>query len=225
LSHVENANLTHKDLNTGTDMVEHWWNIHLVSFDTLTSRAKQWNNGQLCYYLWSFGIFDEYHRYKTQNSAGWQIAITVRIGFILHVTATSGFPSLHDQCDHMIWLFSGAAEDPEDNRAMEEHRADTLDSAANSMMHVIWTEEEEAEQDMVHRMIQIPMPWIIWRWSESKLANGKPLVQIPTGNGPLIDLEWTEDQQVKLKIPVERYTSQSPSGAWRVHQRELVHFH
>jgi len=39
LLHAENANLTHEDLNTSIDKPENRWNIHLVSYDTLTSRA------------------------------------------------------------------------------------------------------------------------------------------------------------------------------------------
>jgi len=61
----ENANLTHEDLNTSIDEPENRQNIHLVSYDTLTSRAKPSSNGQLSYCAWSFGIFDESHRYKT----------------------------------------------------------------------------------------------------------------------------------------------------------------
>jgi hypothetical protein len=37
---AENANLTHQDLNTSIDKPENRWNIHLVSYDTLTCRAK-----------------------------------------------------------------------------------------------------------------------------------------------------------------------------------------
>jgi hypothetical protein len=47
LLHAENANLTNKDLNTSIDKPENRWNIHLVSYDTLTSRAKPSCNGQL----------------------------------------------------------------------------------------------------------------------------------------------------------------------------------
>jgi len=43
--------------------------------------------------------------------------------------------------------------------------------------------------------VQIAKLWITRRWSESKLANDKPLVQIPKENAHLIDLEWTEDEQ------------------------------
>ena len=47
LLHAENANLTHEDQNTSIDEPEIRWNIHLVSYDTLTSRAKPSSNGQL----------------------------------------------------------------------------------------------------------------------------------------------------------------------------------
>jgi hypothetical protein len=40
LLHPENAHLTHGDLNTSIDEPEIRWNIHLVSYETLTSRAK-----------------------------------------------------------------------------------------------------------------------------------------------------------------------------------------
>ena len=42
---AENAILTHKDLNTSSDEPENRWNIHVVSYDTLTSRAKPSSNG------------------------------------------------------------------------------------------------------------------------------------------------------------------------------------
>jgi hypothetical protein len=224
LLHAENANLTHEDLNTSIDEPENRWNIHLVSYDTLTSRAKPSSNGQLSYCSWSFGIFDESHRYKTKNSVGWQIAMNAKIGFKLQVTATPGFHSLYDWCFQTMWLFSGAPEDPEDDTVMEKHGAETLYSAVKSLMHAIRTKDEEAQQDAAHRMIQIAKPWTIRRWSESKLANGKPLVRIPKENAHLVDLEWTEEEQAHLKTLVERYTSRGASGAWRVHRWRLACF-
>jgi len=77
---------------------------------------------------------------------------------------------------------------------------------------------------MAHWMIQIAKPCMIRRWSESKLVNGKPLVRIPRENAHLVDLEWTEDEQAKLKTLVERYTSRGASGAWRVHSWQLACF-
>jgi len=74
------------------------------------------------------------------------------------------------------------------------------------------------------RMIQIAKPWTISRWSESKLANGKPRVQIPKENAHLVDLEWTEEEHAKLKTVVERYTSQGTSEVWRGHRLRLACF-
>jgi len=97
-----------------------------VLHDTLTSRPKPSSNGRLSHCSWSFGIFDESHQYKTKNSVGWRIAKTARIGFKLQVTATPGFRSLHDWCYQVMWLFSGAPDDPEDETLMEMHGANAL---------------------------------------------------------------------------------------------------
>jgi hypothetical protein len=91
LLHAENANLTHEDLNTSIDEPENQWNIHLVSYDTLTSRSKPSINGWLSHCAWSFWIFDESHRCKTKNSVGWRPVTNARIGFKVQVTATPGF--------------------------------------------------------------------------------------------------------------------------------------
>jgi len=116
-----------------------------------------------------------------------------------------------------MWLFSGAPDDPENDTVMEKHGADALYSAVKSLMHAIWIEDEEAEHDAAHRMIQIAKPGTMRWWSESHLANSKPLVQILTENAHLIYLEWSEDVQAKQNTLVGRYTSQGASGAWKVH--------
>src|SRR5882757_5906467 len=74
LLHPENAYLTHEDVNTSSDEPENRWNIHLVSYDTLISRAKPSSNGRLSHCSWSLGIFDESYRYKMKNRVGWRIA-------------------------------------------------------------------------------------------------------------------------------------------------------
>jgi hypothetical protein len=56
LLHDENENLTHRDLNTSVDEPENRWNIHHVSYDTLTSRAKPSSNGRLSHYAGSLGF-------------------------------------------------------------------------------------------------------------------------------------------------------------------------
>jgi len=188
LLHPENVNLTHEDLNTSIDKPQTWWNIHLVSYDTLTSRAKPSSNGRLSQCAWSFGIFGEYHRYKMNNSVGWWIVTNARIGFKLQVTGTPGFHSVYDWCYQAMWLFSGAREDPEDETVMEMHGADALYSAVKSLMHAIRTDDQDTQQDAAHRMIQIAKPCMIKRCPESKLANGKPLVPIPKENAHLVDL-------------------------------------
>jgi hypothetical protein len=104
------------------------------------------------------------------------------------------------------------------------HNAEALYSAVKSLMHAIQTKDKDAQQNEVHQMIQIAKPWTIRWWSESKLANRKPVVQIPMENAHLIDLKWTEEEQVHLKTMVERYTSWGASGAWRVHRWRLACF-
>jgi hypothetical protein len=119
-------------------------------------------------------------------------------------------------------LLSGGPEDPEDETVMEKHDADALYSAVKSLMHAIGTEDQDAQQDAPHRMIQIAKPWMIRRWSESQLANGKPLVRILKENAHHVDLEWIEVEHAELKTLVEKYTLCCASGAWRVHRWRLA---
>jgi len=222
LLHAKNANFTLEDVNTSTDELENRWNVHLESYNTLTSRGKSSCNGQLSYCLCSFWIFDEFHQYKTTNSVGWQIAMNTKIGFKLQVTATLGFDSLYDWYFQTMRLFAGASQDPEDDTVMERHGAEALYPAVKSLMHAIQTKDEEAQQDAAHRMIQITMPWMIRRWSESKLANGKQLVWIQKPNEHLIDLQWTEEEQAHLETLMDRYTLWGASGGWSVHWWRLA---
>jgi len=224
LLHAETANLTHEDLNTSIDEPENKCNIHRVSYDTLTSRAKPSSNGRLAHCLWSVGISDESHRYKTKNCVGWRIATNARNGFKLQVTATPGFHSLYDWCYQAMWLFPGVPEDPENETVMEMHGANALYSAVKSLMHAIRTEDQDAQQNAAHRMIQIAKPWTICRCSESKFGNENPPVRIPKEIAHLVDLERTEDEQASLKTLVESYTSQGASGAWRVYGWRLACF-
>jgi hypothetical protein len=198
LLHAENANLIYKDLNTSIDKPENQWIIHFVSYDTFTSREKPSINSQHSYCSWSFGIFDEFHWYRTKNSVGWQIAINARFGFNLQVTAMPGFHSLYDWCFQTMWLFSGAPEDQADETVMEKHSAKAQSSGVMSLMHAIRTEDRDTQHDAAQHMIPIAKPRTIRRWSESKLANGKPLVRISKENAHLVDLEWIPDEQAIL---------------------------
>jgi hypothetical protein len=137
LLHAENANLTHENLSTSIDKWGNKCNIHLVSYDTLTSRAKPSSNAQLSYWAWGFGIFDEFHQYKTKNSVGWQIPINAKIGFKLQVTASPEFHSLYDWCDQSVWQCPGVRGDSEDDTVMEQHGADAMNSTVKSLLHAI----------------------------------------------------------------------------------------
>jgi hypothetical protein len=112
----------------------------------------------------------------------------------------------------MIWLVSGASEHPVDNTGMEKHSAEALYSGAKSLMHAIWTKDEEAQQDVAPRMIQISKPSMIRQWSQLKLGNIEPLVRIPKQNAHLIDLVETEAKHVHQKTVVEKYNASGSSG-------------
>ena len=89
---------------------------------------------------------------------------------------------------------------------MEKHGAEVLFSAVKSLVHAIRTKDEEAQQDAAYRKIETAKPWTIRQRSESKVANGKPLVRIPKENADLIDLKCTDEEQAHLKTLLERYT-------------------
>jgi len=150
--------------------------------------------------------------------------MNAKIEFKLPITPTPRFHSLHDWCFQTMWLFSGAPEDPEDDTVMEKHGAEALYSAVKSLMHAIRTIDDEDQQDVPHRMIQIAKRWTIRQWSESKLTNAKRHVRIPKEKAHLIDLKWTEEEQAHLKTLVVRYTLRGASGAWTVHLWQLACF-
>jgi len=127
----------------------------------------------------------------------------VRIEFKLQVPATPGFHSLYDWYYQIMWLFSGAPNDPEDKTVMEIDGAIALYSAVKSLIHAICTAHQGAQQDAAHRMIQIAKLWMIMRWSQSNLTGGKPLVWIRKENAHLVRLQWNGNDQASLKTVVE----------------------
>ena len=72
---------------------------------------------------------------------------------------------------------------------MEKNGAKALNCTVKSLMHAIQTKDQDAQQDMAHRMIRITKPWTVRRGSELKLANEKPLVPIPKENSQLGDFK------------------------------------
>ena len=79
--------------------------------------------------------------------------MNAEIGFKLLVTATQGFHLLCEWSFQMMWLFSDAPGDSKDDTVMEKHGAKALYSAVKSLMHAIWTKDEEAQQNAAHWMI------------------------------------------------------------------------
>jgi hypothetical protein len=88
-----------------------------------------------------------------------------------------------------MWLFSGVPEDPEDEIVMKVHSADAQCAAVKSSMYAIRTEDHDVQHDSIHQLMEIAKPWMIRRWSELKLTNGKPLVQILKTMAHLVNLE------------------------------------
>jgi hypothetical protein len=170
---AENANQTDEDPNSSIDKPENGCNIHLVSQDSFTSRAKPSSNGQLSHCSLSFQIFDVSDQDKTKNSIGWRIPVKARNGFKLQVTTTPGFHSLCEWCFLTMWQFSGAPEDPDNETVLAKPSADAVVSAVKGLMNAIRTGDQDTQQDAAHLRIQISEPWRIKWWSESKLMNGK----------------------------------------------------
>jgi len=55
----------------------------------------------------------------------------------------------------MMWLDSGASEDPEDKSQGEMYRAEPQHSAVQCVIHDIITGDSDVQQDVTQRIIQI----------------------------------------------------------------------
>jgi hypothetical protein len=84
-----------------------------------------------------------------------------RIGFQVQVSAMPQVHSLDDWCGTVVWLHSGAPEDPNDVTVIEMHTAEALYSTVKSLMHVIWTQDHDAQHAAVHWKMQIAVHWRI----------------------------------------------------------------
>jgi len=92
-----------------------------------------------------------------KNSIDWQIAMNITIEFKLQVTAVPGSHSLFNWCYQMMWLFSDAFENLENNSVMEKYCAKALHLVVKSLMHTIHTihtKAKEAQKNATHQMIQ-----------------------------------------------------------------------
>jgi len=150
--------------------------------------------------------------------------MNANIEFYVHVTTPPGFDSLYDYCCLRTSPCLGAPDDPEDETVMQMHGANALHSAVKSLIHAIRIEDEGAQQDVAQRRMWMVKAWTIWRWSESKLANGTPLIWIRKETVHLIHFQWIEEEQAKLITHVERLPLLGAWEAWRVGRWRLASF-
>jgi len=61
----------------------------------------------------------------------------------------------------MMWLIWGTPDDLENDTVMENYGAEEIYSVVKNLMDTIWLYKHEAQQDTVHKMIQIPQPCTI----------------------------------------------------------------
>jgi len=166
LLNADNDILTWDDPNTSINKLETRWNIHVVSYHSLTHSGSPSRNGQLSECSRRFGIIVQSHRYMTINSVGWQIVMTATIGLKHQVTAMLGFHSHYNWCYQTMWQLSGAPVNREDMTLMENHNEKAFYFAVKSWMNVIRTEDQLSQPDATQRMSQMAMPWTITRWLE-----------------------------------------------------------
>lgn len=76
-------------------------------------------------------------------------------------------------------MCSAAPDGPNDDSIIQYNADKVLYSSANSGMHAICIEDNEAQQDAAHRIINIEHPSTIRRWSEVKVIQGITVVRIP----------------------------------------------
>jgi hypothetical protein len=225
------GDLTHAHLNFCVEHPERRWDIHVITYDTFTSRAQRNENDtvrQLTNCQWSWGIFDEAHRFKGPKSKGWSVASEAQIGFKVQVTATPAYHSLKDWGNTTRWLFT-IPDAPENERAVEEHGPEALMSAITALQTAVTKGgSSEAQQEAASVMTEVAHPWTIRRWTESRLASGAPLVYIPSEDFHPVALEWSQEEQKQLNDVATRLKRQKHEGehgiAWRIHRWQLACF-
>jgi hypothetical protein len=121
------GDLTHAHLNLCVEHHERWCNIHESTYDTLTSLAQRYVNNTVCKLTncqWSWGIFDDTHRFNGPKSKGWSVVSEAQIGYKVQVTVMPAYHSLKVWGNTTQWLFT-IPDAPENEHAVEEHRPKT----------------------------------------------------------------------------------------------------
>ena len=175
--------MSHTHLNFSVKFPNQMWDIHVVTYNALTEHGQRNPSGtpkQLTNCTWSGGIFDESHIFKGPKSIGWKVVSEADIGFKIQVTATSAYHSLRDWANLTRWLFA-IPEVAEDRDAVTKHSPVTLEKAVMDIQHTVSKDLPAHEQQAAAQaMIDVVRPWMIRRWTESKLTSGAPLISIPT---------------------------------------------
>ena len=61
-------------------------------------------------------------------------------------------------CYQTMWPLSGESDYPDGDTMMAKYGAESVYSVLVSLVHVIWTEESEAQEDAAHRIILSAKP-------------------------------------------------------------------
>ena len=223
--------LGHTHLNFSMSHPKRMWDIHVITYNAFTQRAQRNPSGrprQLTDCTWSWGIFDESHRYKGPQSIGWRVAMKAEIGFKVQVTATPAYHSLRDWANLSRWLLA-IPHEVEVAESVSRHGPVALGKAvANVQRAVSKALPPDEQQAAAAEMIEVARPWTIRRWTESKLESGAPLVPIPAEIVHQVPLEWTPEEQERLAGVVKRLHEQTLTDlrgvAWRVHRWQLACF-
>lgn len=167
--------LGHTHLNFSMSHPKRMWDIHVITYNAFTERAQRNPSGsprQLTDCTWSWGIFDQSHRYKGPKSIGWRVAMKAEIGFKVQVTATPAYHSLRDWANLSRWLFA-IPHEVEVAESVSRHGPVALGKAvANVQRAVSKALPPDEQQAAAAEMIEVARPWTIRRWTESKLESG-----------------------------------------------------
>ena len=231
LNKDQGADITHVQLNFSKAHPDRRWDIHVITYNAFTERAQKNPSGsmrQLTQAVWSWGIFDESHRYKGAKSLGFKVAREAMIGFKIQATATPAYHSLRDWGSTTSWLFT-IPQDVQDAEAVESHGPQAMVTAVRDLeLAVRRGDLLEDQKAAAVQMITVARPWTIRRWAESKLASGAPLANIPQGTMHQVPLQWSEEEQDQLQAVILRLQttalSNSHGVAWKVHRWQLACF-
>jgi len=197
--HGNNSNLTNNDLYPKIPQPEYQWNTDSVSYDTFTCQVKPPNIVHLLYSLYSLGMFDKSHQYKTNNTVNWQIMITLRIGFKLQVTAMLGFHLLWNHSYKRTDILSDTTNDPQSKITFQNCCAVTLNSAVPCSIHAIRMDDNSDRHHQIYWTIGITNLRVMWNWLKPSPANRNQFIQMLKQDVHTIYHMWTVAEEIQSK--------------------------